>query len=146
MPAPPEESEPAMVSAMAVMTEVLSARGQNASAPRQPMVASPGNVSRIQVGDQRHGVGEEEDAGQHEETAKHFLDRAQMASEALHRPQERLDGEGGEDEGNAEAKRIDQQQADALAHRVLARGDGQDRASTGPMQGVQPKAKASPMT
>ncbi len=49
MPAPPEESEPAMVRAIAVMAGTIGAIGEPRKSRRdQPMVASPGNISSIQ--------------------------------------------------------------------------------------------------
>src|SRR3989337_3777441 len=50
-----------------------------------------------------------------------------MAAETLHGAHEGLDGKRRKDEGDAEAERIDEEQADAVAHRVLARGNGEYR-------------------
>ena len=49
MPAPPQESEPAMVRAMAVMTTQYRREAEKASRPIQPILASPGKVSSIQA-------------------------------------------------------------------------------------------------
>ena len=71
----------------------------------------PGKHFQHPAGDQRHGVGEEQDAGEHEEAAKHLLHGGEMRPEALQAPHEGPDGEGGGDEGDAEAERIDEEQA-----------------------------------
>ena len=105
------------------------------------MVARPGKGLQEPAGDQRHGIGEEKDAGQHEKSAKHFLHDRKMAPEALHEAHERLDGDGGHDEGNAEAERIDEEQADALAHGVFAGRNGEDRAEHGPDTGRPTKGE-----
>ena len=76
-----------------------------------------------------------------------MLDAVQMLAEARQKRRERLDREGRHDERNAEAERIDRQAelaplgtvcSDAATARIAAR--------IGPMHGVQPKAKASPIT
>ena len=77
MPAPPPESEPAMVSAIAVMSGGLAD------------FREPGKHFQDPAGDQRHGVGEEQDAGEHEEAAKHLLHGGEMRPEAL---QDRMKG------------------------------------------------------
>src|SRR6185436_441185 len=78
--------------------------------------------------DERHGVGEEQDAGEYEKAAEHFLDGGEMPAEPLHCVEERTNGNGRDDEGNAEAKRVDEEQAHPLAYGVLACGDSEDRA------------------
>src|SRR4029453_15504182 len=76
---------------------------------------------------QRHRAGEEEKPRQHQKAPEDLLDRPEMAAEASHRLEERLDRDGGEDEGNTEAERIDEEQAHALAQRIFARGDSEQR-------------------
>src|ERR1700687_4078470 len=131
MPAPPEESEPAMVRAMAVM-RALSAH----LAKRESRPLTNGGKSREQLehpeSDQGHGVGEEQDAGQHEKAAEQLLDGRQMLAEALHGAEERPDGDRRDDEWDAEPQGIDEEQADALAHRGLARGNGEGRGKAVP--------------
>ena len=80
-----------MVSAIAVMSGGLAD------------FREPGKHFQDPAGDQRHGVGEEQDAGQHEEAAKHLLHGGEMRPEALQDPHEGPHGEGSRDEGNAEA-------------------------------------------
>src|SRR6266511_1489954 len=130
MPAPPEESEPAMMRAMGVMRP-LSAHPEK----RESGQSTDGRKAREQLEhpacDQGHGVGEEQDAGQDEKAAEELLDGGKMLPEPLHGVEEGPDANGGGDEGDAEAKRIDEQEADALAHRVLACGDGKDRPKHG---------------
>src|SRR5581483_9715398 len=130
MPAPPAESEPATESAIAVMARLSADCAKDGS-----VALADGRKSREKLEqpgrDQRHGVGEEEDAGQNEKAAQHLLDGAEMPAEALHRDHERADGDRRGDEGDAEPERIDEEQADALAHGVLARGHGEDRAEHG---------------
>ena len=59
---------------------------------------------------------------------------------------EGLHGEGGEQEGHAEAGGIDrEQQAAPLPTLVSDPASARMAARIGPMQGVQPKAKARPM-
>src|SRR3990170_4921530 len=116
MPAPPEESEPAIVRAIAVMrhyrpiaqpTEALfltlSDLGEGGEPLQQP------------DRDQAHGIGEEQDAGEHEEAAHDLLDGGKMRPEALHGADEGLDGDSGEDERDAQPERVDEQKENALA-------------------------------
>ena len=73
-----------------------------------------------------------------------FSTVAQMAAEAPHCLQERLDGDRREDERNAEPKRIDQEQADALADRVLAGGDGENGPEHRPDAGRPAEGEGEP--
>jgi len=73
-------------------------------------------------------IGATKNAGEHKKATKHLLDCGEVALEALHGREERADGDSGDDKGNAEAERIDEEQAHSLADRVFARGDGEDRA------------------
>src|SRR5581483_2382549 len=123
MPAPPAESEPATESAIAVMARLSADCAKDGSAaladggkPREKL-EQPGR-------DERHGIGEEEDAGHDEKAAQHLLDRAEMPAKALHRAHERADGDGRGDEGDAEPERIDKEQADSLAHGIFTRRHG----------------------
>ena len=77
MPAPPEESEPAMVRAIAVMA-LSYRRARKWRCADSADGGKPGKRFEDPGRDQRHGVGEEQDAGEHEEAAKHLLDRAEM--------------------------------------------------------------------
>ena len=74
MPAPPEESEPAMVRAMGVMR--LWTEFSRWWRDRETSPASSRN--------DRHGIGEEQDAGEYKKTAKHLFHGGKMRPEALH--------------------------------------------------------------
>src|SRR6202795_3714738 len=141
MPAPPEESEPAMVRGMAVMRALSAHLAQRESRP-----SADGGKSREQIehpgSDQGHGVGEEQNAGQHEKTAEQLLDGRQMLAETLHGAEERPDGDRRDDEWDAEPQGIDEEQADALAHRVLARGNSEERGKHRPAAGHTAEGKA----
>ena len=80
-------------------------------------------------------AGEEGDAGEHQKRAHRLLDAMQIILEAREKCRERLDGEGGDHERNAEAERIDRQQAGALGDRLLGRrhrqNGGEDRPDAG---------------
>ena len=70
-----------------------------------------------------------------------------MAAEAAGPGEEERGEAGGEQEGDAEAERIDEEQEGA-ARRPYPRVPATARIAPriGPMQGVQPKAKARPRT
>ena len=69
----------------------------------------------------------------------------QMAPEALVEAEEMVDGQGGQQKRNGQARRIDGQQEDAARDRIswLA-AMVKTAVRMGPMQGVQPKANAKP--
>jgi len=61
------------------------------------------------------------------------------------KPEEGVDPEAGEDEGDAQARGVDEQKDDSAQDGLLSGRQGQDGGKDGPMQGVQPKAKAKPI-
>ena len=153
MPAPPELSEPAIVRAIGVApSDCLIGRAPSF----RISVCSRCGVNHSSMRANRHVLdqplpepvertGQDQQARQDQQHTHHHLDAAQMASEALQEGDERADGQRRQDEGNAEAKRIDEQQAHARAEAASFAASVNTVASTGPMQGVQPKAKARPM-
>src|SRR3990170_2242618 len=71
-------------------------------------------------------AGEEQQPSDHQQHAHRLLHLVEMATEFLHETKERSDGYGGEDEGNAEPERVDEQQLHAGGETPLVRGQRQN--------------------
>src|SRR5262245_31803238 len=127
MPAPPEESDPAIVSAMGVSATlpILITRSLLRSAALHDLraeilrrhhlldAAQRGEIVEQPTAEPVDRAGEEQEPGQHEESAHRLLHLVEVAAKLLHEPEERPYGHGGKDEGNTEAKRIDGEQLHA---------------------------------
>ena len=74
-----------------------------------------------------------------------FSTSREARAHALHEGREGLHREGGEEERDAEPGRIDGEQRAPVATLVSEPATARMAARIGPMQGVQPKAKASPI-
>ncbi len=92
-----------------------------------------------------HAPGQKQDAGEDEETAHHLFDGTEMGPETLQRAQERAREDRREKERDAEPQRIDGQQPAPLPTVCVEPATPRIAPRTGPMQGVQPKAKARPI-
>ena len=75
-----------------------------------------------------------------------FSTIGKIAAEAREEFREWLDRESGGEKRQAQPERIDRKQARPFRDRRLRRGDCEDDRQIGPMHGVQPNAKASPIT
>jgi hypothetical protein len=74
-----------------------------------PYLAEPRKSFQHPIVELREEPGQERDAGQHQEAAHHPLHEPKMRAKARQEGGERLDREGGGDERQAEAQRIDRQ-------------------------------------
>ena len=128
MPAPPELSEPAMVSAIAdVALEAPAAfrallqdlRLQLLGVSASSMRANAGTFSISHCPNQLSEPVSIRTPVSNQQHAHHHLDVAQMAAEALQKADERPDRHGRQHEGNAEPERVDEQQAHARAEAAL---------------------------
>ena len=136
MPAPPELSEPAMVSAIgdprAVSRSVICAalpsgsRSAAASGVKiSSMRASTGTLSISHCPNQLSEPVSISMPVTTSSSAHHHLDAAQVAPEALQEADERTDRHRRQDERNAEPQRVDEQQAHAGAEARLVGGQRQ---------------------
>src|SRR6478609_1631648 len=105
MPAPPAESEPATARAIEVMT-LLSAELASGESARSADPRKAREQFEHPACNQGHGVGEEQNSGQHEEATEQLLDGGEMLPEPLQSAHERFDGDRGGDERDTEAERI----------------------------------------
>src|SRR5215468_2542576 len=74
----------------------------------------------------REHTGEKADAGEHEQAAHYPLDMSKVRAKAREESGKRLDRKRGDDERQAEPKRVDGKQARALGDRGLRCRDGED--------------------
>src|SRR5215469_14764146 len=82
-----------------------------------------------QIGDP---AGKERDSGNDQQPAHDLFDSSEMRAKPRQKGCERLNGQSRRDEGNAETKRIDRQQAGAFANASLRSCNRQDRAQDRP--------------
>ena len=78
------------------------------------------------VGERRDLAGDEQNAGEHEESSHGLLDLGNVAAEAAHEMHERRGEEAGDQEGNAEAEGVDREQDRAAGDGLLRAGNGEN--------------------
>src|SRR4029079_8670215 len=139
MPAPPEESDPAIVRATGVWAassmlttrsllrrgalhdlsaEILGGHCLLDTAQRREIVEQP-------AAEPVDRAGEEQQPGDDQQRAHRLLQLAEVAAEALHEAEERPYGDRCENEWNAEAQRVDEQELHAGRQAALVGGERQ---------------------
>src|SRR5690606_16347815 len=79
-----------------------------------------------EVCESSEAAGKEQDAQEHEERARHPLDRTEPALQPLRTCEECVESDGRDEEWNAEAERVGAEEHHAARHRRLHAGIQQD--------------------